>query len=384
MLCLFSFASQAQTKVVIPFKSNNKWGICDTNANIIQAAIFDSLLDYQIEWNNTTKAQHSFIYFKRNGKAIVFKDRQNIIKENQNIEAVDFAYYDANFIKVKKGGKFGCYTNGVLKIPIEYDELSFTENNRVKVLKNSLVGLLSVDNKVIIPVQFAKLRWTTSKDDKSYEWTATLNGKEKIFVDKVQEFIPQLRVQEVKQKELAPATDMDSLKASLLAIREKLTPTYPLMQMVDWTSKYIMVADTFERNGIYDYTIDQEILAPMYDSIKVFEGDSVAFFVVAQNKKMGIIDHRKNILVPVAFDQLKLNDIDLGVVYTVDGENTGAILLSAALSKEGYAPIAPKYKKLYRFKSLLVNDTWRFILFKARDGKGEEFYVGENGKEYRW
>lgn len=96
--------------------------------------------------------------------------------------------------------------------------------------------------------------------------------------------------------------------------------------------------------------------------------------VLKQNKKMGIVNEKKIVLVPCIYDSISI--INDNLLITLKKKKYGAVFFNSV-----YKGISNKYDKLEYATSLGVTNQWYFLIFRAVKNN-KTGYVGENGVEY--
>ncbi len=166
-------------------RQNGKLGITDTNGTLIYPCENDEIL-YTDNANDNNyylikkdklfglylpakqkkiPVIHTMVRQLRNGLIIAQKDGLFGMYDANGIATIPFEYEDIteygerNYIVTKAGKKGLADAQGILKIPAIYDKLgnfySFGFENYILAEQGKLNGVLSLDNKMIIPLKFA-------------------------------------------------------------------------------------------------------------------------------------------------------------------------------------------------------------------------------------
>lgn len=119
------------------------------------------------------------------GKWDVFDDENNDVATLSGYEDINFPAHkeDVEIYSVKKNTKFGCITrSGEIKVPFEYDYALGNTFDVIAVKKVDKWGLVSPDNRCIIPIEYANLTlpiernanhfWVSKSDKLQYHFNS--------------------------------------------------------------------------------------------------------------------------------------------------------------------------------------------------------------------
>ena len=213
ILCETSTSNVPFEKSVLKYKENGKYGIIDFSGNKITKAIYDSIesLEYRegsliveqsgkygvinIKGKELIKAEfdevQSDLYYTEQNDYLkagfivknktqdgyrygyINKDGKQVLQTEYNeINRVTEINDDENvYLLVSKNGKYGILKNDKLLIASAYEEIEYNKTNQLFIVqKNSKQGVISLEGKQILPVEYdyvlcEKNRITTTKGE---------------------------------------------------------------------------------------------------------------------------------------------------------------------------------------------------------------------------
>jgi hypothetical protein len=352
-------------------------------------------------------------------------------------ESVDF-FSDDNLAKVKKSGKFG-YINkaGATVVPFEYDDcfrvydvyhgehsvgikynpeihlnrdfdFEDARNNRYIVAKSNKYGVISLldgKRKMLIPLSYSKIQF--DPNTKTFHCS---NNTTTQFFDTNGQKLTQEQVNSIERVEYSGIADFggDGNWPSVTAVNGKVGVI--LKKTMSWSR---VVYDTLVPI-VYDEVITDQFdkdYIPGYDVFGVRVGD-----------QWGIVDDKKNVLLPIAYDSvnftlskefrhwapfkrtfvakkndhwgiLGMKDVKIDSLTTLlpfEYDGMRKIYYSYLLverenkiqifSMDTYTLISDKkYASVAKYEYETVND---FTLFLVTNKSGQTVYLGENGVEF--
>jgi hypothetical protein len=351
-------------------------------------------------------------------------------------EAADF-YSDDNLAKVKKGGKYGYINkNGVTVIPFEYDDCyriyevyerehsvgikinpsvhlndgwvpSDTKNNRYIVFKNKNYGIISLMEgkpKVRVPFNYSKIQFDLNK--KIFH-CSNIKGMQYFNIDGQR--LTQEQVDKIERIEFSTGGMGES-------------DNIPKIIKINGKVGVIQQPNNSWGEANYDTIVPviyDDIITEKFDD-NYFSGNDV--FGVRIGKKWGIVDRKKNVLLPINFDSInfelskdsrhwaeykrmfvvkkndqwgilgKKNDSTdtmttfLPFEYKAISKIYYSYLLVQKLNKfqvfniDTYNLISNKsYSSITKYEHESVNS---FYLFQVTNKLGQTVYLGKNGVEF--
>lgn len=177
----FILQSVAQHSFCLPYNEKNKWGICDTNGNVLVKPVYTKVSTFSI-------GKETLISFVKNNKVVVYvnaKLKPTLSNVYDSIQRAPYSAEGTYFIYLN--GKIGLVENGSVSFQPMYEYLDFNNNNRIFARKNNFLGLISTKNKIIIPFEFDEIDsdWNQNqykeKTDSSYYWEASLKNDKKYY-----------------------------------------------------------------------------------------------------------------------------------------------------------------------------------------------------------
>lgn len=161
-----------------PVYTNNKWGVIDTNGDII----IDPTYEEMIIIPNNEKAVFLCIYdvnyedgtYKTK---IINEKNTEILTEYEQIEMLDNydenhnIWYEKNILKVQKDGKYGVINfDGKELLKCEYDEITTLKgvSNTLLITKDQKVGLANSLGEIIINPEYKEIQPLAKKAEAGY------------------------------------------------------------------------------------------------------------------------------------------------------------------------------------------------------------------------
>lgn len=203
LLCEESTSNIPFEKSVLIYKQNEKYGIIDFAGNKITKAIYDSIESMQYREGTLIVQQESkYGAINIKGKEIVKIEYDSIISDAYYTEEKDYTesgfivqlkmedgyrygYIDKDgkeilpteyteidrigdlkelYLLVSKNGKYGIVKDKKQIIPISYEEIEYNKINSLFVVqKNSKQGILSLEGKEILPIEYDYIMCSNNK-----------------------------------------------------------------------------------------------------------------------------------------------------------------------------------------------------------------------------
>lgn len=161
--------ASAKNHLLIPYKKANHWGLCDTSGKMIVPATFDSLCQFYLVDNYKAHCKVPYAVFS-NGKTItVYKENKMVLQSNQ-YDSVKIVTYKNDTYLLYKNGMVGLYKDGKKRLDCMYEKIYFESNDRLEVVKNNLHGIVTAQNKIIVPLAYSTI--SGEEVGESYIWTA--------------------------------------------------------------------------------------------------------------------------------------------------------------------------------------------------------------------
>ncbi|MFB9080046.1 WG repeat-containing protein [Flavobacterium procerum] len=223
---------------------------------------------------------------------VIIKPVYNYIHNDKDLKNL----FEAGKIINKKFKRGFIDLQGNIKIPFEYDDVFYMENNLVRVSKNNKVGVVNLENKQILPIQHDYIR----------------NNKGILFVQTNNTI--DLFNSQGKQLTRFKASDMDLFNygKTIVTLQNKNTLVIDSLgtivlnlikdhrfEEVTEPNIYIILNTVTKKKGLINSSGQYEIECK-YDDISL--SDNV--YTVKNNGKEGLIDGKDKILKPLIYDVL--------------------------------------------------------------------------------
>lgn len=399
---LASLFSLGQNKQLVPYKKGNFWGYADTSGQVIIPTIYDT------------------VYFFDGGQARVRKAKKEGVINDQNKVIIPPIYTMCNYLNypviendmvkvkkhylVEKAGKKGILDqNNQVKVPIVYKSLTWQDDITCIIQKNNLYGVIirSEGNyKLIIAPTYTEVKYFPFD-----EYFECVNAGKSTFFD----LNGKLLMEEPIEQQFGNGdrtTDGDD------GYRNR--PNYKVFKVQE---KYGVCFIDFGNFGKTDS------IPALYDSIAYSNKlDYYNWFLVVQkDQKWGVVDHKGNLLLPFEYDfvdaQTAIRNGGNGFQkqFWVKKEGKWGLVAAPTVSSLDFKPILPfVYDSFQEYgrdflvvekngkfgvynqpkRRIVVPEKYSFvstefvysgsnlILFWAKNEKGIQFLVGENGVEF--
>ncbi|MGX7668608.1 WG repeat-containing protein [Flavobacterium pedocola] len=364
--------TQEDTKILIPYRVKNLWGLSDTLGNIKVQPAYKEIKDFHIAYNK--KRSSRYVVKTNKNYFVINRSKKVFLPETNTYDSILISRSDINQFYVFKKGKAGLYTNGKELIPCLYDEIHPTHNSSFVVKKGKFAGLLNSSGKTIIPVEYDRIH--PSYEDKDQNKPQFIWKAKGFFTDKEFSDVKVKKTSQESESSAGMVELMDAKEADLDidAIAHKLGKIYRFVD-VDRYRKFAFVGKD-KKTGVIDLRTESFIINPEYDYI-MFSGEDhdKKIFEVVNNKKYGLVKEGNIFLLPVEYDKIT-SSYELGALLLKKDNKTGLYIFNTS-----YPFIPAKYEAIKKSMPIQINDTWQFGLFKVETEKGEG-YVGENGIEF--
>ena len=298
---------------LIFIKLNGKFGLIDTNENIVISCKYDKMYDKTMDFSN--------------GYCLVQIDDKLGMIDNKGNEIIPILYDeididDENFVIVKLNDKEGVIDyNGKEVVSLKWDECIPWYNGTTKVKLNGKYGLIeNFTEKEILPIKYNDIRWFANNN----LFIVRLNDKYG-FID-------------TTEKEIIP------YQYTNIRIY-RLTET-----------SYFIGAELDDKWGIID-TNGKEILPIKYDAL--YFAHRIDLVAVRLNEKWGVVDYNGKEVIPIKFDNS---------FYFNEGENYASIESNNKyiyIDTTGKEIVSDKYEEYYPLNNYLTmgkfNEEWFLI-----------------------
>jgi len=394
LFLFFLISSQYIFSQYIPYCEKGKWGFATTNGKIIISCEYDEVNFYSDDNLAKVKKTGKYGYINKQGAIVIPFDYDNC---NRTYEV----YREKHTIGIKRKPD----------IHLNYDlNTEDIKLNRYIVSKNNKFGILSLTEelpKMIVPIEYSNIQYDPNKKIfHCFDMTDThyfnTNG-EKLTQQQVN------NIERIEEYSFSFDEDYGTSKKKIVIAK--------------LNGKIGIIEQSKSRWG----TVNDTIVPLIYDDIILekqgeydFSGPNL--FGVKLDKKWGIIDRKKSILLPVQYDSI---DIELskerrhwaeyrrmfvvmkngkwGIIGKKD-DNVESYITHlpfkyTAISKLYYSYLLVQKKKKFQVFSIEDNNLINnknyssitkyenesvngFDIFQATNKKGQTVYLGKNGVEF--
>lgn len=359
------------SNILIPRRKGNLWGFAGLYGNIKIAPRYDDAEPF-MDYSNINPGQHYYAVVTAAGEKYIINPAGKIISEGYSLinwRILSFTG-EAFIVVTDSGNKEGAFYNGQLTVPPLYDDIMVSDDIYLKVTLNGKTGIISIQNKVIVPVEYDDVYIVTEDGHNLIlQWEAVLAAGETTGCEDTPHFYNAPRT---VAKEIAGAAFTQALEQ----VEVKIVPE---------TSVFTIYNTSQAGKGIR-FTDERFHIQPVYDDIKPvqqlpFRGENYVpqgwplFFAVKQNMKYGLIDQTGKFYVPMEMDNIKLVYKPWPCWLVEKSEKQGVFG-----DEDGHF-IYPRYNNIISRNFIVLNEATSFLIYRA-ELDGLQGYIGENGLEY--
>lgn len=372
--------NQIMSKVLIPYRDKNLWGLSDTLGRIVVKPFAKDIKQFAI--SDDGKFISRYVVKTNKKYYVIDRSKTVLLPEINTYDSITVSKYHPDHFFVYKKGKLGLFTKGKELIPCLYESIELSYNQSFEVTKDELVGVINSQGKLIIPTQYTRVsRSWDDEDDKNPKFVWNAKGilvekkfydtkiKEKpsgIYGDVVVEDIPSI-------KEMGDGGENDVNK-KIDAVLKELNARYD--RVVLDKRNAIAGVEIKKKWGVYDFESKEEIIAPLYDEAYQFASDKdKRVFKVALNGKYGLVKEGNIEMTNIEYDEIEYDNQN-SIYILVKDNKKGMIIFNTI-----YPIVPPKYVSIKNAEPIRISDRWQFGLFKVTTEKGTG-YLGENGVEF--
>lgn len=423
------FAQQAT--FLIPYRSGNKWGYCDTLGRVKinpQFTSVDFFNTYVIAINENHKQPYPIAKVHMGNSTLIIDSLGNkIISEGYESITAYYTSKDIFFSVTNSNYKTGLYKNNKQILAANYDGIDMIADNRFIIRNGSKQGMLKDNGEWVIPIQYdeisrsmkfsdvTKTVWLAKKGNaktKVIDNTARISKYRESKVNDYEELGEQRRKVEEANKRNGKYTNPKSamifdtvtiadtamlsadekaaiaLRDSIVALKPTLKSKFGLDSINELLDDgYFYYIEKNGKPGIIDDSLQLFLLEKKYNISDIIINDrncwlydefkSLVLFIYEVNEKFGIINEFGDEILPPIYDELEDRSNE-GYIISSKSEKQGIFTINTF-----YKPIPPKYDYINLDETLQVNEGWQFNLYKVTDKEANLIgYVGENGIEY--
>lgn len=302
---------------IVLVSKKSKWAFIDQHGKLLSDFVYDNVFSgYNLNIKPPSNISEATTFFK-NGPVLVFKDRkyeflnekiESAFPNNKFDSASVFDTYQ-NAI-VKRNGKYGIIKpNGEAKVPIEYDFVEYFDSNhnsseyynarkgKIYSIFNRYLKKLGESYEPVYNDFSVKTPFVIFKNLENKYGMVASNGKEIIPFD----FDGIYKIEKTNFYSVSQNNKFGVINNKgeiLIPIHyNQIYSLYDKFDDEELRKKNLFVAD----NKIIN--INNKVLIHGYNSIvPIFNNHS--YLIVSKNKKFGIIDINKKIILPLEYDEI--------------------------------------------------------------------------------
>jgi hypothetical protein len=294
-LFLFSSASFAQTRYLIPYRDGRLWGYADTNRKIVVAPQYEMAYPFHAGYAIVKKGK---FYGILNGKGKVM------------IPALYDTLKDccSPYLTVMKGDNTGVIElkSGKILLPVKYKKIeTFYNDYRMVTDQNSLTGVMNLrTGKWILTIAYlikpTRLNWYKAANSDTTLYFKAEN-------DQLVFGIP-LEPEEVSQVAEQVPPNIQELKSANGNSVIHVSPIYDSL-FVPRGMSWLNIVGKNGKWGVYSFGTDREIIPLIYDKVEaVYNRDFKEFFIVTREGKTGVVDKENKVVVPLRYEEVQQED----------------------------------------------------------------------------
>lgn len=371
--CAYSFSQSP--RILVPFRSGSKLGYSDTLGKLKIQPRYDtvSLFDY----NGITRRGHVIATVRLKGKPMVINEMGTVIvpPNYDHIQVMDqledFAFF------VSRKGKFGVFTKGKELFPPLYDYMDVTTDAQFKVHKNGKWGLINSEGILVIPIIYDELRQTHNIQSGFVSWEGITYGKDsKSYTIKTGQRYRSSDVPEMVRL----SEDMYIHQENWSKAIESAKTEYSLDSVVFKKNSGIIYKSAKpgvflpkEAKKVYFFSKNYTIYYIKYFATEYrnsWNKGAAAYIIAGLNGKYGMINETEDQVLPFEYDSIEERD---GFFLLKRNGKVGFFIWNTF-----YPVIQPAYDEYVWKEYIPVSNEWNFTLFKVVK-KGKSGFVGENG-----
>jgi len=292
--------------------ANNKWGVINQKGEEIITPSYQEMIvipnrerEVFICTYNINETAGTYKTKAINGQNEEILTGYDQIEALENIDENDNVWYEENTLRVKKGNKYGLIDlNGKEIIPVEYDDITVLEGieNSIIIKKDGKVGLANDNGSIIIEPNYSQIKNLGSTYKDGY---ITVNQEGKYGVISA----TKKQVLENKYEEIAQIYLKDKFiikengKQKLIDSKGNVLIEEGFDEIKSATSNGVI----FAKDNLYgemDKTGQITIEAKYQDLKEAKKG----VYIAKQNDKYGVIDGIQNVNVPFEYIGITYNE----------------------------------------------------------------------------
>lgn len=378
-----------------PVYTNNKWGVINTNGDIIIEPVYDEMIlipnndkalficTYDINYDNGTYKTKVL-----NGK------NQEILSDYEKIEMLDNydeghnIWYEKNILKVQKEGKYGIINfEGKELLKCEYDDITTLKgiSNILLITKDGKVGLTNGLGEIIINAEYKEIQPLGKKADNGY---IVIDDNNKCgIVSSTKTLAIEPKYEEIKKVSNNEIYVVKEEKWKVINANEETLFDSEFDDIIEINGENITVIND-KKYGVVDLSKNEKIPAE-YEFLKYCFGD---YYIAQKDNKYGLIDLQNEIKIDIKYEGMQYrqeadfieaeNENYESVIYNRELQEKLTGIITEVNSEDGYIRIrqGDEYN-YYNFKFEEKSNTeilkGKTLYLSKKDGKYG--YIDKNG-----
>lgn len=314
---IYDNAQQSHIDNIVVVSKGKKWAFINNKGKLLSDFVYDKVLTgYNLDIKPPSNISETITYFK-NGAVLVFKDRKyEFLNEKIEPAFINNKFDSASVFDtyqnaiVKRNGKYGIIKpNGEAKIPIQYDFVEyFDSNHNSSEYYNARKGkIYSIFNRALKKIgESYEPVYNDFSIKTPFVVFKNLNNKYGMVASNGEEILPFnfdeiYKIEStnfflVSQKNKFGIVDNEGTTKIPIQYKE-IYSLYDKFDDEDLRKKNLFIAENKVIN------IENQILIDGYNSISpIFNNHN--YLIVSKNKKYGIINIDKNVILPLEYDEI--------------------------------------------------------------------------------
>ena len=366
------------TKNYFASYKDNKWGVIDSIGNNVIDPSYKEMITIPNSKIGVFICTYDVDYENGTYKTKVLNDKnQEIFTQYDKVEAIQNQdkngnlWYEKNVLKVQKDDKYGLINlEGKEVIPVEYDEISVIPEieNSFKVKKDSKYGIVDSDGKTVIQAQYADID-ILGKDNKSGFIVKNDSGKYGI-VDYSNTQILEIKydsIEKVYGNNMYVVTTSGKQKLVNKSGEDVLTTGFDSIKQILANQENAIIYVKSNKYGVMN-TNGDVLIEAQYDNL---EETKVGMFIASKDGKYGIVDINKEEKLPFEYTSISFNEkADL---YIAEDSNFNSKILNSSLEVKATGILSELNESKGYFK-LRVDDGYKYYNFKFEEKKESDIF----------
>lgn len=366
------------TKNYFASYKDNKWGVIDSTGNNVIDPSYKEMIIVPNSKVGVFICTYDVNYDTGDYKTKALNDKnQEIFTQYDKIEAMQNQdkngnlWYEKNVLKVKKGEKYGLIDlDGKEVVPVEYDEISTISEieNSFKVKINGKYGIVDGDGKTVIQAQYADID-VLGKDNKSGFIVKNDEGKYGI-VDYSNTQILEAKydsIEKIYGNDMYVVTVSGKQKVVNKSGDDVLTTGFDSIKQILANQENAVIFAKSNKCGVMN-TNGEVLIDAQYDSL---EETKIGMFIASKDGKYGIINNKKEEKLP--FEYTSLTFSEKADLYVAEDSNFNDKILNSNLEVKATG-ILLELNENKGYLKLRINDDYKYYNFKFEEKQEADIF----------